>query len=353
MSTPRPLPIPPSYDPANVERHDYAPDQQKIFVDASEWRRAQGISPAASDKQNIHLLLIDVQKDFCFPSGSLYVGGRSGRGALDDNRRIVELVYRNLNVITNITTTMDTHFAHQIFFPSFWVDKDEKPLAPYREITTDQIDRGEVRPNPAVAHWLCNGNYPWLLKQVRFYCTELEKAGKYKLYLWPPHCILGSDGHALTGAIHEARMFHSYARGVQSWVEVKGGNALTENYSVLRPEVLTRHDGQPLAQRNTGFIKTLLTADAVVIAGQAASHCVKSSIDDLLGEIVAQDKALARKVYILADCMSAVTVPDGKGGFFADFTPQAEEALRRFADAGMHVVRSTESLETWPGLHLA
>jgi nicotinamidase-related amidase len=118
---------------------------------------------------------------------------------------------------------------------------------------------------------------------------------------------------------------------------------------VLRPEVLLRHDGHALAQKNTNFIKTLLTADAVVIAGQAASHCVKSSIDDLLGEILAQDAALARKVYLLTDCMSAVTVPDGKGGFFADFTPQAEAALKRFEDAGMHLVKSTEPMEAWLG----
>ena len=352
MSAPKPLPLPAVFEPGNSERWEYAPDQQKLFGAAAEWRRAHDLTPAAADKKNVHLLLIDVQKDFCFPKGSLYVGGRSGRGALDDSRRIAEFVYRNMNVVTNITTTMDTHFAFQIFFPSFWVDKDDKPLAPFREITTGDIDSGEVRPNPAVAGWLCNGNYPWLLKQARFYCAELEKAGKYRLYLWPPHCILGSDGHGLVGVLHEARMFHSYARGMQSWVEVKGGNALTENYSVLRPEVLMRHDGQPLAQRNTTFIKTLLTADAVVIAGQAASHCVKSSIDDLLAEIVAQDKALARKVYVLADCMSAVTVPDGKGGFFADFTPQAEEALRRFADAGMHVVRSTDPIAAWPDIQL-
>ncbi len=67
-------------------------------------------------------------------------------------------------------------------------------------------------------------------------------------------------------------------------------------------------------------MQTLLAADAVVIAGQAASHCVKSTIDDLLDEIVAQDPALANKVYLVTDCMSAVTVPDGKGGFAADFT---------------------------------
>jgi nicotinamidase-related amidase len=348
-----PLPLPPVFEPKNADKYEYAPDQQKLFAAAAEWRRGQGIAPAATDKRNIHLLLIDVQKDFCFPRGSLYVGGRSGRGALDDSRRMAEFVYRNLNVLTNITTTMDTHFAFQIFFASFWVDKDERPLEAFREITTEDIDRGDVRPNPAVAGWLCNGNYTWLLKQARFYCAELEKSGKYRLYLWPPHCILGSEGHSLVGVLHEARMFHSYARGAQSWVEVKGGNALTENYSVLRPEVLMRHDGQPLGQRNAAFIKTLLTADAIVIAGQAASHCVKSSIEDLLDEIVAQDELLARKVHVLADCMSAVAIPDGNGGFVADFTPNADEALQRFADAGVHVVRSTEPIEAWPGIQLS
>jgi nicotinamidase-related amidase len=163
---------------------------------------------------------------------------------------------------------------------------------------------------------------------------------------------MGSDGHALAGVIHEARLFHAFVRGAQSWVEVKGGNPLTENYSVLRPEVLLRYDGHSLAQKNTNFIKTLLTADVVVIAGQAASHCVKSSIDDLLDEIVAQDPDLARKVYILGDCMSAVAVPDGKGGFLADFTPQAEAALQRFAGAGMHVVASTTPIADWPDIRL-
>ncbi|MEW5734365.1 MAG: nicotinamidase [Thermodesulfobacteriota bacterium] len=335
-----------------MEHYEYAPDHQQVFARAREWRESHGMAPSSTDRRNIHLVLIDMQKDFCHPSGTLYVGGRSGRGALDDCRRTAEFIYRNLDVITNITATMDNHFAFQIFFPSFWVDRDGRHLAPFREITVEDLDRGDARPNPAVAGWLANGDYAWLEKQARFYCTELEKAGKYRLYLWPPHCILGSAGHALVGAVHEARLFHSYARGVQSWVNIKGGNPLTENYSVLGPEVLMRHDGLPLAKQNTAFIKTLLTADAVVICGEAASHCVKSTIDDLLSEIHVLDKALVSKVHIVADCMSAVAVPDGKGGFSADFTPQAEEALARFADAGMHIVRSTDPIESWPGIHL-
>ena len=345
--TTRELPLPSFYDAKNAERWSYSPDQGKLFSLAADARKAHGIKAAGSDQKNVHLLLIDVQKDFCFPQGSLYVAGRSGRGAVDDSRRLAELIYKNLGQITNITTTMDTHFAYQIFFPSFWVGPDDQPLSAYREITAAQIDAGEARPNPAVARWLCGGNYPWLLKQVRSYCETLEQAGKYKLYLWPPHCILGSDGHALAGVVHEARMYHAFARGTQSWVEVKGGNPLTENYSVMKPEVLVRHDGQPLAQKNALFLKTLLSADAVIIAGQAASHCVKSSIDDILAEIVATDRELARKIYLMTDCMSAVTVPDGKGGFVADFTGEAEGALQRFADAGMNLVKSTDPLASW------
>jgi nicotinamidase-related amidase len=339
----RELPFPTFYDPRSAERWSYSPDQQELFAAAAAYRKAHDLRPVAADKRNVHLCLIDVQKDFCFPQGSLFVAGRSGRGAVDDSRRIAELIYRHADVFTGITATMDTHFAHQIFFPSFWLTRDGEAVSAHRVISTADLDAGEVRPNPAMAKWLCGGNYPWLMKQVRHYTETLERAGKYQLYLWPPHCILGSDGHALAGVVHEARMFHAFARGAQSWVEVKGGHPLTENYSVMQPEVRTRHDGQPLAQKNTQFLATLLAADAVVIAGQAASHCVKSSIDDILAEIVASDPELAKKVYLVTDCMSAVTVPDGKGGLAADFTGDAEKALDRFAAAGMKLVKSTDA----------
>ena len=54
---------------------------------------------------------------------------------------------------------------------------------------------------------------------------------------------------------------------------------------------------------------------------------------------------LAHKVYLLEDCSSPVVVPGA-----VDYTADANAAFARFADAGMHVVRSTEPIETWPGL---
>ena len=48
---------------------------------------------------------------------------------------------------------------------------------------------------------------------------------------------------------------------------------------------------------------------------------------------------------MFAECLAEL----GKGGFLADFTPQAEKALKLFADAGMNVVESTTPLEDWEG----
>ncbi|MFQ5932855.1 MAG: isochorismatase, partial [Nitrospiraceae bacterium] len=35
-----------------------------------------------------------------------------------------------------------------------------------------------------------------------------------------------------------------------------------------------------------------------------------------------------------------------------DYTDQANAAFRRFADAGMHVVRSTDPIKSWPGIKI-
>lgn len=343
------LPIPPFYDQANARRFAYRPDAGELFRAAAAWRAERGLRPRGEDSRRTNLLLVDVQRDFCFPEGSLFVGGRSGTGAMDDNDRLARFVYRNLHLISEITCTLDTHFPHQIFFPSFWVDRAGAPLEAHREIAREEVAAGDVRPNPDLAHWLAGGDQGWLARQAEFYCAELERAGKYRLYLWPPHCLLGGDGHVLAGVVQEARLFHAFARSARDGTEIKGGHPLSENYSVFAPEVLLTHDGGSLGAPNRELALSLLSADALVVAGQAASHCVKSSLEGLLEVILEEDPALAKKVYVLRDCMSAVAVPDPTrpGQLAADFTPQAEAALGRLADAGMHVVDSTRPISDW------
>ncbi len=341
------------YHPDHARDWEYDPHPRAIFEASRSYRRHHGIAPAVADGFTVEVVAVDMQKDFCFPRGSLYVGGRSGTGALDDNERIASLIYRNLPHITAITPTMDTHYPIQIFFASFWLDESGEPVRPHTEISLASVESGAFRPDPDVVGVLGLPDYDWLVNQCKHYCAELEKAGKYKLYIWPEHCLIGGAGHMLTGVFQEARLFHAYARESQTEVEIKGSHPLTENYSVFNPEVLTRWDDKGLlAEKRTGFIDRLLARDAVVFVGQAGSHCVRSSIDDILSEIQVRDERLAEKCYVVTDCMSAVTVADGKGGFVADFTPFMMDAFERFAASGVRLVESTTDMRDWPGMRL-
>jgi len=331
------LPTPDYFDTKKVSEVWRVPYQERA-AEAKEWADKYSIQPAASDKNQICLLIIDAQNTFCLPEFELFVGGRSGSGAVDDNLRLCEFIYRNLNAITTIAPTMDTHTAMQIFHPIFWIDEaGEHPLPAATSITLEDVQQGIWKVNPAVAHSIANGNYSALQKHALHYVQKLSEDGKYPLIIWPYHSMLGGIGHALVSAVEEAIFFHSIARNSQALFEIKGANPLTENYSVLRPEVLDGPDGTSLAQKNASFIDKLLGFDAIIIAGQAKSHCVAWTIDDLLTEILARDPNWAKKVYLLEDCTSPVVVPG-----VVDFTEQADAAFQRFAAAGMNVVKSTE-----------
>ncbi|MEG4574868.1 isochorismatase [Microcoleus sp. N3A4] len=331
------LPIPEHFDHKKVSEVWRVP-YQKRAAEAKNWALKHSVQPAFRDKNRICLLIIDAQNTFCLPEFELFVGGRSGSGAVDDNLRLCEFIYRNLNAITTIAPTMDTHTAMQIFHPIFWIDEaGEHPLPAATSITLEDVQKGIWKVNPAVAHSIADGNYSALQKHALHYVQKLSDDGKYPLTIWPYHSMLGGIGHALVSAVEEAIFFHSIARNSQALFEIKGGNPLTENYSVLRPEVLDGPDGNSIAQKNAPFIDKLLDFDAVIIAGQAKSHCVAWTIDDLLNEILARDPNLAKKVYLLEDCTSPVVVPG-----VVDFTEQADAAYQRFAAAGMNVVKSTQ-----------
>ncbi|MBD2663133.1 hypothetical protein B6N60_00683 [Richelia sinica FACHB-800] len=333
------LPIPPHFNSEKVGEVWRVPYQQ-LAVEAEAWAKQHHIQPASTDTTRICLLLIDVQNTFCISDFELYVGGQSGTGAVDDNQRLCEFIYRHLGVITKIIPTLDTHTAMQIFHPIFWINQQgEHPILAATNITPQDIEQGIWRVNPAVAKSVANGDEELLVKQAFHYVKQLSQDGKYPLTVWPYHSMIGGIGHALVAAVEEAIFFHSIARQSQAQFELKGENPLTENYSILRPEVLVGFDDQPLGQKNTNLIKQLLDYDAVIIAGQAKSHCVAWTIDDLLTEIKQVDSTLAQKIYLLEDCTSPVVVPG-----VVDYTDQANATFARFAEAGMHIIQSTDEL---------
>ena len=343
------LMLPPHYNQKHASESDYhAADIYALQLSAIAWRTANKLDPVGSDRKRVHMLVIDPQHDFSFTDGSLFVGGRSGTGGMDDAARVAEFIYHNLGLISEVTCTMDSHLPYQVFYPSAHVLADGSHPAPFTIITADDYKSGKYQASSAMAHQI-GASVPFLNRQFQYYCEQLEARGRYNLSLWPYHCLVGDHGHKLAGLVEEARLFHAFARGALNKPEIKGGNPLTEHYSIFGPEVTTYWNGKPIAgaQKNTTLLDTLIESDVVVIAGEAMSHCLAWTIHDLLDYILVKDPKLASKVYILEDCTSPVVIPG-----VVDYTDDANKAFDAFRNAGMHLVKSTDPIESWPGIQL-
>jgi nicotinamidase-related amidase len=333
----RELPLPPYVDlekTGEVWRVDY----ETRFAEATAWAAEHGLGPARSDAARVCLLAVDVQNTFCTPGFELFVGGRTGTGALDDSRRLCAFVYRNLGVITEAVVTLDTHQAFQVFHAPFLVDAEGRHPDPYTLVTHEDVVSGRWLVDPDAAE------IAGLARPEEFlsaYVETLAAGGKYDLTIWPFHAMLGGIGHALVSAVEEVLFVHAVARRSQTRFEIKGRRPLTEHYSALGPEVLQGPRGERLGERNGELVAHLLGFDAILVAGQAKSHCVAWTVEDLLREA----PEVAERLYLLEDCSSPVVVPGA-----VDYTDDADAAFARFADAGAHVVRSTDPIASWPGV---
>ena len=336
------LPLPPHFDPVKVDQIWRVP-YEEIAAAAEAWASRHHIAPAYTQEARIHLLLIDVQNTFCIPGYELFVRGRTGRGAVEDNERLCRFIYRNLARITGITATLDTHHATQIFHAIFLVNAKGQHPPPFSIISEDEIHRGDWNFNPALAASLgvSEADGDTLLAH---YADQLKKTGKFELTVWPYHAMLGGIGHALVPSIEEALFFFTIARAAQPWMMIKGQSSFTEHYSAVGPEIKLGPSGEILGKKNDELIRVLEDSDALIIAGQAKSHCVSWTVSDLLDEIRIRDPAMAGKIYLLEDCTSPVVVPDA-----ADFSEAADEAYQNFKAAGMHLVQSSTPMRDWPG----
>jgi nicotinamidase-related amidase len=330
------LPLPPHVDlgrAGEVWRVDY----EGRFRDASAWTAEHALAPSSRDEGRVCLLAVDTQNTFCTPGFELFVAGRSGSGALDDSRRLCAFVYHQLGLITQTVVTLDTHQAFHVFHAAFLVDDEGRHPDPYTLVTQDDVAAGRWRVDEEAAASVGFNDAGGYLAG---YVEALAQSGKYHLTIWPFHAMLGGIGHALVSAVEEAFFFHAIARSSQTRFEIKGRHPLTEHYSVLGPEVQRDSRGRPLGERNASLVEHLNAFDAVIVAGQAKSHCVAWTIADLLDDV----PEIASRLYLLEDCTSPVVVPGA-----VDYADDAHEAFAHFAEAGAHIVRSTDPIETWPG----
>jgi len=242
------------------------------------------------NKENA-LLIIDPQNDFVDISGAaLPVAGAS-----EDLKRVARFIMTNLKSLSKIIVTLDSHRVVDVSHPSGWVDAQGKPVGPFTPISHQDV---------------LDGKYSWTLNPqwVLRYTESLEKSGQFMHFLWPEHCIIGSWGHNVYQPLADA--VHAWERqcGGISGAEyvTKGSHPLTEHFGAFQAQVPI--ENEPGTQPRLGLIKTLQQYNLTFIGGEALSHCLGSSLKQLLD--LAPE--LAPKLVVLTDCTSDVTGFEGQ-----------------------------------------
>ena len=261
------------------------------------------------------LLIIDPQNDFCdIPGAALPVAGADA-----DMKRLAAFMAEAGDALEELVVTLDSHASVGIERTTFWLDAQGNPVPAFTQIVASDVRGGRFRPRDAA-----------LATPVVAYLDALESGDRYKLMVWPVHCVTGTWGHNIHGDV-AAQVAHWEAR--RQWPchrILKGLNPMTEQYSAVQAEVPV--EGDPRTQPNRELIDAATTGEGLLlVAGEAASHCVAATLEHLFAALGPDEKS---KVVILRDCMSPV----------ASFEAQAEKFFAGAHGQGARVMTSHEAL---------
>ena len=289
------------------------------------------------------LLLIDVQRDF-HPGGSLAIPTADA-----DAERIVQLLEKSINnpihpKIDRVIATLDSHHKLHIAHPCFWIsgaDGITHPR-PFTIISHQDVLEGKWKPRsdlhidqktllhkdfaPSSLLSSCvNQEFFDITKYCIEYTRLLEDKGRFQLCIWPEHCLIGSEGHAMHSNVRLAleTWCDTFGKSIE-WI-MKGQNLLTEMYSCLAAEVPISIE----TSWNQSLLQNLQSEDRIWIVGQAMSHCVNYTVRDLLNHMLPEER---HKVYVLKDCMSPVP----------GFEKESQDFLSFVSASGANICVSTD-----------
>ncbi len=268
-------------DLKNIVNEKYIGKEENPINRNEIYNLASSVNIKNNDK-NEALLIIDAQRDFI----DLEKGALAVNGALGDIKRIIKFIYDNIESLSAIYTTMDTHSYDSIFHPFLWKTPNGEYVKPFTEITLEKIENKEVIP---------------VYKDVQTeYVKKLKEQGSQNLIIWSYHCIYATDGWLIEKQLSNILAFFETAKKTSVKKIIKGTDKFTEMYGAIKPEVITNKN-----QYNDGWVKEIKNYDKIYICGEAKDYCVYETIKQFC-EMHKNEKSITEKIYMLNNCSSSI-----------------------------------------------
>jgi nicotinamidase-related amidase len=335
-------------------------------------RRRVRVIRGGGEGKNV-LLIIDPQKDFVDINGDGHIPSLGVGNASKDLNLVVDMLKTHADKFHEIHVSLDTHTKTHIAHKGFWKGgaKDFDSLTVEGTENDPVFKAGEIVVTP-YDNRLNKSAYKYIKT-----LTQKNKTDSTKPYplIWPDHCIF-DDG---TGTPTEGwKIYKPLADALEKlnnkvFYHEKGTNDLVEMYSIFSSEVpfsevstqealevypkyenATVPDPNNIINQlnktrnyNTNFNFKLfkyLMGDGgenkVFVCGEAKSHCVKTSLEDMIAhcEQSGGRRFKASKIYAIENMMSNIVAP-------YDYTNDSNNAFAKMKEKGLNIVQSN-SLST-------
>jgi nicotinamidase-related amidase len=229
---------------------------------------------------------------------------------------LAAFITKHTKRINEIFCTLDSHQSVHIAHPIFWRNSSGQQPNPFTVITVDDVKNGTWR-----------ASYPPFQKRALKYVETLAANKRYALVIWPPHCIIGSWGASIVPSVSNVLINWETTNFNKVNFVPKGSNYFTEHYSGVKADVEDPTD--PTTKLNTSLTDALNLADEILLAGEALSHCLANTVQDIATEFGDDN---IKKLTLLTDCSSSV----------AGFEKLGTDFVANMSKRGMKLAKSTD-----------
>lgn len=224
------------------------------------------------------LLIIDPQNDFCDKTGKLYVPNSE-----NDIDNICQLIDTKHNMFNRVIVSLDTHSINHIAAPTTWIDNNGNHPTPFTILDQHGIDQ-----NTNTQYKSANNDDKLIEALERHY-----KVNKNPMIIWPNHCVVGTFGAAVVEKLNNT--IYKYTNKYIINHILKGQDIYSEQYGCFNgPTTVIGCESNIIN----------LTPKNFYVCGEAKSHCVLETIEQLLQCNIFR---AGWKVFVINDCTSPVT----------------------------------------------